>query len=226
MGAYIMFLLWPSLALIFAFVNYCKKSSKNILWLFCGFYGYNLVISNELMDANRYRDLFLFYRASSSVNLDYVLNVFGTSATRTDFFFPLISYFLSRFTAEPRILFLCLGLIFGFFYSRNIWYIIEKSGRPINPTALTFLVTFSLIAPFWSINGFRFYTAFHIFIFGLLHYFAENKKYYLLISLAAFLVHFSFLFPAAVLLLFILLGKRTKVYSIIFLLSFLILLLI
>ena len=42
-----------------------------------------------------------------------------------DFVEPLISTIVSSFTSNYKILFAIYGLIFGFFYSRNIWILLK-----------------------------------------------------------------------------------------------------
>ena len=57
--AYFLFLIWPFLSILIALYEYRQKWSKNVIWLFVAFFGYTFVISNDTMDANRYRDQFI-----------------------------------------------------------------------------------------------------------------------------------------------------------------------
>jgi hypothetical protein len=65
-----------------------------------------------------------------------------------------------------------------YFYSRNIWLLINSSVGIIKQFSIVLIITLALIMPFWTIVGFRFNTAFHIFLFGLLNYYIHNKKSY------------------------------------------------
>jgi len=220
MNEYILFCLWPLFSLITALINYSKKSSKNILWLFCIFYGYTLVIANNKMDISRYRDWFLLISRNPSTSfLDY-FNLMETHFFGSDIFFPAVSYLVSRFTKDPRILFAIFGLIFGFFYSRNIWLLIARSGEKLKPFAIALIITFAFINPFWNINGFRFNAAFNIFLYGILRYFFEKKNVYLLFSACSVLMHFSFLFPLVVFLIYLKAGNRILIYFCLFLVTF------
>jgi len=65
----------------------------------------------------------------------------------------------------------------------------------------------------------RFSTAAHIFLFGTLPFLFENKKKYLFIAISSVFVHFSFIFPITILLLFILVPKNIHVFFILFVIS-------
>ena len=58
---WVLFILWPFYALVFAIKNYRHAFAKNIVWMFIVFYGYSMVIVGDLengADATRYRDQF------------------------------------------------------------------------------------------------------------------------------------------------------------------------
>src|SRR5690606_20695017 len=108
-----------------------------------------------------------------------------------DFAAPVITFVIARFTENYAILFGTYALIFGFFYSRNIWFILDRMKEDIKPAALIVFIMICLLVPFWSINGFRFWTATHVFIYGMLPYmFLEKHPKYLLIASLSVLFHF------------------------------------
>src|SRR5699024_9196771 len=76
---------------------------------------------------------------------------------------------------------------------------------------------FFLVIPFWDINGFRMWTAAHIFIYGLLPFLFDGKRRGVFIASLSILVHYAFLVPVGVLLIYIILGNRLTVYFIFFL---------
>ncbi len=205
---YILFLVWPFAALFFALANYKSTVSKNIVWFFCAFFGFTFVISSEGIDAAFYRDKFIYaYNDPSIEFMSYVLN-----EGSTDFFINFLNFTLSRFTDDYRILFLTFGFLFGFFYSRNIFLLLNFTSLPLKRYAWLPLLLFVFLIPFWNINGIRFYLATHIFVYSTAHFFLFQRKKYLLIALFAPLVHFSFVLCLSVLLVYLLLGKRLWIY--------------
>jgi hypothetical protein len=139
-NAYMLFILWPFLSVIYAIVNYRSKWAKNIIWFFCCFFGYTFVISNEGMDANRYRDFLVELHTSEISFGDYFHGVYNGDIGRGDYLEPTIRYIVSRFSDDYRILYAIFGFIMGYFYSRNIWFLLDEVSDRIKPYAIPFLV--------------------------------------------------------------------------------------
>ena len=203
-SAWIIFIFSPLLSLFLGFANAKENWGRNILWGFVTFYGFNFVIYDEFMDANRYvADLQGLH--DQNLNLAQFLNLFFSEggASFLDFGAPLLTYMVSWFTPSSHVLFACYAAVFGFFYSRNIWLLIreinsEKQGFLV----LMLLVSLALMVPFWSINGFRFWTATHIFLYGILRYVMGNRNYIdWKWGVLAMAFHFSFIGPLLVIVL-------------------------
>jgi len=215
----ILFCLWPSLAFVKAIVNYRRPWAKNIVWMFVAYYGFTFVLS-EGGDANRYRDVFLWI-GRSSLSLSSLGGLLYNHETRfIDIAQPLISFIVSRVTDDYRILLAVFGLIFGYFYSRNIWYLLELSGPNLRRCCIPLILTFAVLIGFWRINNSRFWTAAHIFIFGALPYLIEKKKNRLWACGLSTLFHFSFVLPVAVFVAFFILGNRKHLFFYFFIASF------
>ncbi|GAB3203707.1 hypothetical protein GCM10027293_34930 [Pontibacter aydingkolensis] len=190
------------------------------MWLFVAFYGYTFVISNEGMDANRYRDQ-LILMGQSELSFDNFTSLLYSEETKyVDILQPLISFTVSLFTTDYKILFLVFAIIFGFFYSRNIWYLIRIADFKVKKEYIPLIITFAFIIGFWQINGFRMWTAAHIFFFGTIQYFFEGKSKGLLLAAFSVLVHFSFALPLLVIIVYILFKNRVHLYFVLFVLSF------
>jgi hypothetical protein len=191
-----------------------------VLWLFVAFYGYSMVISDEGMDANRYRDIFIALAHDNNVTQNFIGTLYTEDTSYVDAIQPLITYIVSRFTDNPRILFAVFGLIFGFFYSRNIWFMLEHSDNEIKFSSFIYAFVFAITIGFWEINGFRMWTAAHVFFFGTIHYLIDNKKTSILIASTSIFFHFSFLLPVVLLFIFIVLPKRISWFYIFFISTF------
>ena len=111
------------------------------------------------------------------------------------------------------------AVIFGFFYSRNVWYIFSLLKDRITNLQKIILFSLILIVPIWLINSYRMWTAFHIFMYGLLPFIFENKKEKLIFVYLSILVHFSYIMPVSLILIYQILGNRIKIYFSIFIIS-------
>ena len=218
--AVLIFMVWPLLALVSAFWNYNKGWGKNILWAFVAFYGFTFAIGAESKGSDIVRyvaevetlhsmgmtisDMFAYYLQSGEID---ILRTF-------------IAVVVSRFTDSQAIVTLIYGIIFGFFFSRNVWYVLNHLKGKLQPITLLLLVCFTLIIPIWNITTFRMWTAAHIFIYGLLPFLIQNNKKGIVIATLAILVHYAFLVPVAVLYAYLLFGNRMMIYFLFFLATF------
>ena len=218
-----LFLLFPFLAGVVAIKNYKASWAKNIIWAFIVFYGFTISISNEsskndkTADTNRYamqvKDLY-----KTDLKFQDVVKLYQDNED-IDILKLTIAIVISRVTDSPQVLAGVFGLIFGFFFSRNIWFVIERINGKMKPVVLLLLIAYVLVDPFWNINGFRFHTATQVFIYGLLPFIFEGKKKGIFTSALSILVHFSFMLPLGILILYSFFGNRTMIYFIFFLAS-------
>ena len=150
--AYLVFLIWPFFSFFMAFYDYRKSWSKNLVWLFVAFYAYSMVISDEGMDASRYRDQFIEISASAGTTNSIVADIYADDSQTVDYLKPLLDQIVSSFTTNYKILFLIYGLIFGFFFSRNLWLLLDRAEHKITKISILLLIVFVIINPIWNIN--------------------------------------------------------------------------
>lgn len=216
----LLFILSPVIAVYLAFKNYKTSWAKNIIWLFVAFYGYTLVISNDRMDAASYSDK-LIYQYNNPTSFSVLLESFYSSSSKQlDVIDPIITFIVSSFTPSYHVLFAIYGLVFGFFYSRNIWYLLSRIEDKIKFQALIYCIIFALVIGFYNINGFRFWTAGQVFFFGAFPFIFERKTNYLWVAIASILFHFSFVVPLLFLLLYIVLRNRIHLFFAFFIITF------
>jgi hypothetical protein len=217
---WILFIINPFIAMLFSFRDYMQPYSKNIFWAFCSFYGFTFAISKESggSDINRYVDDLKFLYDQDHLTISDMINNFRLSG-EVDILATIISNLLSRFTNQQAILTLVYAFIFGYFFSRNIWYVLNLLKGKVSLLSKIFILGLILVIPIWSINGFRMWTAFHVFIFGLLPFIFENKKANFKFIAFSFLVHYSFIIPISLVILYGFLGNRIKLYFITFIVS-------
>lgn len=219
-ATFLLFLLSPIASLVSSLRNFREPWAKNVLWLFVVFFGYTFVVTG-FMDSARYSQR-LAEMAEHGVGdvQDLFSLIYQKDKGYVDILEPLVTFTLSRFTSNSRILFAVFGLIFGYFYSRNLWFLFSRVKEKIRAEALPFLVLAALVIAIWQINGFRFWTAAHIFIFGIIHIHRGRVfKGYLFAFLSIF-VHFSFVFAFGLALLHLVLGNRVMVLYVLYFVSF------
>ena len=221
-GSYAVFIffVWPLLALVSAFWNYNKSWGKNILWAFIAFYGFTFAIGAE----NQGSDIVRYVAEVESLhNIGMTISdmvAYYLQSGEIDILRTFIAVIVSRFTDSQAVVTLIYGIIFGFFFSRNVWYVLNNLKGKLQPITLLLLVCLTLVIPIWNITTFRMWTAAHIFIYGLLPFLIENDRKGIIISTLAVLVHYAFLVPVAVLYAYLLFGNRMMVYFVFFLTTF------
>ncbi|HYW35271.1 MAG TPA: EpsG family protein [Balneolaceae bacterium] len=217
--AVILFVVWPLLAVASAFKNYKHPWAKNILWAFIAFYGFSFAVStgNSGADIVRYVQNYQNLH-EKKMTLASSVKYFEKS-NEVDVASTIIAIVLSRFSDSQAVLTMIYGLIFGFFFSRNMWFVLERFKGPMKPITILLFICFFLVIPIWNLNGFRFWTAAHVFIYGALPYLFDGKRKGIIIAASSILVHFAFIVPVLVLIGYMLLGNRLIIYFIFFLMT-------
>ena len=218
--ALVLFLLWPFGALIFSFKNYSSAWTKNIIWAFVIFYGYNFVLFNETMDANRLKEKFEFFHYAD-LNFSGVINYFFLDNKQgVDIIQPIILYLTSLFTTDFQVLMAVLAGIMGYFYSRNICYLLDRTEGKVKSYNYMIVWVFLFVVAFWQINGFRFWASAHILFYALIPFLYEGSKrrFWLLPFIP--LLHFAYLFPLVVFVGFLLVRNKPKLAYYAFIVTF------
>lgn len=215
-----LFLIWPFGAMMYALRHFRASYAKNLFWAFTAYYGFTYAIAEEAADTDITRyvaQLQQLYAIpfSFSKAIDYFLKSGEIDILRT---FLAIS--LSRFTDSQSILTLVYAIIFGFFFSRNMWFILNRLNGKLRLYSILVAATLFLAIPIWGINGFRFWTASHIYLYGMLYYLFERRQKGLIIAGLSILVHFSFLLPFAISLVYSFLGNRVYLFFAFFAITF------
>jgi hypothetical protein len=216
----ILFLLWPFLAFLLALKNYSQKEAKKVVYIFLIYYGLNFVISSQGVDAARYA---LELKTTASLPFSDFFKIVGglyNEDDSVDIYEPLVSFIVSRFTSNHRVLFAVFAAIFGFFYLKSISLLYNLYRKNHGWNTLIHLIFFIIIIPITSINGVRMWTAAWIFFYGAIHVVLYRDTRYLLIAFASSFVHWSFLSANVILVIYYFAGNRNVIYFLIALVSF------
>jgi len=179
-----------------------------------------MVIPSEGPDAVRYAERLINMAKIDFSFSEFISSLYTEETMYLDILQPFVTFIISRFTTNAHILFATFGLLYGYFYSRNIWLLLQRMQPKYHTYSFIFLIAFILIAPIWNINGFRFGIAIQIYLYGVLSYLLTGNRNKVLISALAIFAHFSFVAPVMLLLGYIFLRNRSHIYFTIFVISF------
>jgi hypothetical protein len=214
----LVYIIWPLLAVFESIRNYRESWAKNGIWLFVIFFGFTFV-PREGNDSWGYVQS-LKELHNADMNLSQLFRMLYVEGSRyLDVVQLLITFLVSRFTGDGRILFAVFGALYGFFYSRNLWIIISATEGKLGMVERILLIVIAFVIPIWSLNGVRFWTAAHIFIYGSLQILLYRNMKGFLIAAFSILMHFSFILPLFVLGAYIVAGNRTILYFVFFIVS-------
>ena len=213
--AFFLTLVFPVGGLIYTLSHWREKWAKNTFWLACIYLGAVLIywpegtILGQGVDGGRYV-LELMEMYGSNITLSQILGRYQIDQRTMDLYQPLMTYLISRFTNNGHVLFAAFAVVFGFFYSRNIWYILEKLPKKRLGNLFILVTLYFLICPITLINGVRMWTALHVFVYAMMPYLLERKKSKLWWLLLTPLIHFSYLYVVLFAVAFVLLPYRLK----------------
>lgn len=218
----IIFFINPFLSLVISSRDYLSKYSKNIVWFFCTFYGYTFYPIRNTMDSFRHRQDFVQWASEREMNFDYFMNrLYSEDVSFVDILMPLLKFLVSRVTDSPDFFYGVLGFIFGYFFSRNVFFLLNFYKVKLPLYSILFIFMFAFVVAPWEINSFRFWLATHIFLFGCFKIFTQkNKLSYLYIFITPF-IHFGYIFAIILFAIYKLIGNKVTLYFIFFIFSIL-----
>ena len=217
---------YPLVGLFLSIRYHRQWWAKNIFWIWCAFMGavyiYNPVGGSS---ADKVRIAARFYAThNSETSFATLLNSFYDydevlGRNNLDLYLPIINFVISRFTGNPHWAFFFYALIFGFFYSRNIWYVIENIRNKIPWSICILLFAFAATRSVWDIGGPRIWTAVQVFLYGILPYIINGDKSKLAWCYLSIFFHFS-LIPSAILLTaYFILPRNISFFFVLFLVA-------
>lgn len=212
----VLFLLWPLGSLWYAISHIANRQSKTLVWLFCIFIGFGFIIPDDIVgtaDSSRIAAQFESMHENSMAWDRVLQSLYNPRYGVTDIYQFLVSWIVAIFTGNPQILFAVFAAVFGYFYVNSIWIMLARVRYRLTYPVILLIVAFALINPIWNINGVRMYTAAQILIYGILQiYILDNKKGFLWILITP-LFHFSFVFPAFLILSYVFIPFKRNLRS-------------
>jgi hypothetical protein len=215
----LLFILWPFLAFVTAVANYRQKESRKVVFTYLVYFGLTIIVGAG-MDSSAYAENLKFNASLPFSDFFKIVGGLYTSDTSVDIIEPLISFVISRFTSDYRILFATFAAIFGFFYLKSINLLYTRYQAKPGWNSLIYMVYFTTIVSIININGFRMWTASWVFFYGAYYVILYGERRYLLLTIGSCLIHWSFISANIVLLIYFFVGNRNLIYLPIMLASF------
>lgn len=213
---YIGTFLWPFVGLIYSAFNWRKPLLKNVIWIFSVYFGLVFIYFIEGVDAVGYaKEL----GDAASLNFTEAFQNYFQKGGNIDIYTTTITIILSRLTTNTHILFAVYAAIFGFFYSRNIDFVIKYLNKNNALYVSLFFLLYILINPIWNINIVRFFTAAQVFVYGAMPSVFGNHKRKLHWVLISLLIHWSFIFVVIAFIIWNFTPKNLHIYFGIYLIS-------
>lgn len=202
LGSYILFFLSPVLGLGNSLLRWQESYTRNIICLFTCYYGMAFFYQPDTnTDSVRYVERLVDMHESGISFQTLKSSFYQEGELNYDLYQPLLTFIVSRFTDDFRVLFGMFGLVLGYFYSRVIYFFLDNLKHRPGLWELFCIITLAFALNIGSgINGVRMHTALFIFLFGVLYYWSNSRKFYLLVAASSVLVHYSFLIPVTILI--------------------------
>jgi hypothetical protein len=122
-----------------------------------------------------------------------ILSLRGSAVTIDEPYMSVLAFTVSRFSADPSVLFMFAGLVFGYFYIKGVTLLYNESIGKWN-FSLVVLFTFFVSWVFLDgVNAPRTHTANWVLFCGAFLYLKTADVKYIFLVLAAPLVHFGYL---------------------------------
>ena len=223
-GKLVLFLISPTLSVIYSFKRANTKSSYLIFFLTSVLFGLAFIaetptLSASYIDSQGYRRQFERYTMlTDSYFLDRLNEYLSYNSKIKDFYYETITFFVSRVTDNYHFLFMVFAIVFSYFALKSFRFF--TSEKSFDSSIVTYILTYLfLFNDIFNINGVRFWTASWIAIYCIFQIIKkENNKYYLLALLTPF-VHGSFWLFIAILILHQVSKKFDRFWITMFLLS-------
>lgn len=215
----IIYLINPFIAFIASLFSVDKRSSRVVLYLWFILFGFSFLPMQEVTgDSYGYYEKFLQFQTSEFPG---IVNDYFTGQSNYKDLYEYFAYWLVKsFTDNYHVFFALLAVVFGFFYIKSLKMIVAYFDRDNYWISMLLVLLFMLSNPIYNINGFRFWTAAWMGVYGALKVLKERKYQYCLLIAATFLVHGGFSVFIFLFLLGFILRKHVNIISVIYIISF------
>ncbi|MHB2153615.1 hypothetical protein ACX8XN_04355 [Calditrichota bacterium GD2] len=204
------------------------KVKKWSLIFFIVFFGSVINIHPQISGPDGSRLWFYVYTTYSNMSFSEFWNALidillfnPPSWARGDVYIHVLSYLTGSVLQLPGLFFVFVSFVYGYFFSSSIFKIITKFPRVKYPIIVYGIaIIFILWKSIEGINPVRTWTGLWVLFYGSLRYFETKKRRYLLLMGLPPFIHLGFFVLAIPAFIVALLGTRQRLYTIIFIFSF------
>lgn len=200
----------PLVSAIYVFKNF-KQNTSIYPYLFLSFFfGLSFVVSTTGADSERYAAQLLQYNRQNISLFEVIGDFYSEKGTKLDIYQPLVTWFISLFTDNVKVLFAFFALVFGYFWFKSLLLIRSHLHIPLKGLALLTFLFLAFTNPIWLINGVRMWTAVGCFFYGLVVLHLEKDKrgwFYLVLPM---FIHFSLIIALVVYILYVIIPYKNK----------------
>ena len=217
-----LFIFWPFGAFILALRKIRIKRYQGLILLFSFLFGYSVYLYSG--DIVRYGESFLvitnytwsdyWFLVSHTLSPDKFINYSPNVVnTQPDIYALSLQFIVSRFTENPRWFWAIVSVVYTGFFLMFINEV-SKEVKWVNSRVQTvFFVFLLMIVPFYvGVTGVRFWTALFLFMTFTIRYVRTGEVKNILILSISVLIHFSFVIPVVLLILYRFI-KLSKLFS-------------
>jgi hypothetical protein len=152
----------------------------------------------------------------TSIFTDYLSDDGGV----LDFAQRVVTFLVAQITQDYRMLFAVFTFFLGYFLSRIIWFLIERSTKRFDVLTALIVICYSLVVGIWDIGGIRWNIAALIFFYGTILYIMDGNKNGLFFIFSTVFVHWSFPIAIVFFIVYVIFKNRPYIYFSLFVFSF------
>jgi hypothetical protein len=218
-SALFMFLLSPLLPAIAATLKFGSKYAVWIWVFFIGIFGYHMIFDSTSDGAKHTRTLGLYEEKTFPVFVADAASILllrpvelERGTTQDDLFLHVLMYFVSRLSSSKEVLFLFVGLIYGYFYVSSV----QRIHALMAPRWNILLMTLFVLFVFWSgvdgLSNMRFPLGMWVLFYGALRYYESGQHRYFILACLAPLIHVGHILSVLPLLAIRVVGIRPLIF--------------
>jgi hypothetical protein len=214
-GLMILSIFFPSIGFLAVANKLWNKNYHSVILFFAFWFGYFIFIKDVGNgDILRYKAAF---DITANYSWDDFFNLLGNTFSaeklvsypetvvnsKPDVYALSLQFLVSRFTTNFRWFFGFVSLLYTFFFLQFIGQVLLLTGVKRNKMWKFFFTFLVVIVPFYvGVTGIRFWAALFVFLTFTIKYIRTNKPVNILFTFLSILIHYTFMFPVAILLIY------------------------
>ncbi len=209
---FLLSIIFPGIGFLLSIRKIWNKQYQKIILLFAFWLGFTafffggdiLEYKNAFPITGKYTWNSYFYLVTNSFSEDrLILFPDNVVNSKPDIYALTLQFIISRFTDNERWFFGFVSLIYAFLFLKFINEVLVFSGINKTKPWRFFFACLLLIVPFYvGLTGVRFWTALFWFMLFTMKYIRTKQPLFIALAAVSILIHYTFMFPVGVLLIY------------------------